>query len=75
LLVLTHLPVLEKFENCTAMGRHTFLDILSDTLAARPIRARQDYMVRNNIPAQTNRCCAGADERPAAGRSRHRLKA
>jgi len=34
LLVLNHLPVLERFEKQTAMGWHTFLDILTDTLAA-----------------------------------------
>jgi uncharacterized protein YndB with AHSA1/START domain len=48
LLVLTHLPVLEQFEKQNAMGWHTFLDILSDTLASRPVRTRQEYMVRNS---------------------------
>jgi uncharacterized protein YndB with AHSA1/START domain len=47
LLVLTHLPVLERFEKQNAMGWHTFLDILTDTLAGQKVRTRQDYMVRN----------------------------
>ena len=48
LLVLTHLPVLEKFEKQNAMGWHTFLDILSDTLAGYKVRSRQQYMTRNS---------------------------
>jgi uncharacterized protein YndB with AHSA1/START domain len=48
LLVLTHLPVLEAFEKQNAMGWHTFLDILSDALASRPVRTRKEYMVRNS---------------------------
>ena len=47
LLVLSHLPVLERFEKQNAMGWHTFLDILTDTLAGRKVRTRQEYMVRN----------------------------
>jgi uncharacterized protein YndB with AHSA1/START domain len=49
LLILTHLPVLEQFEQQNAMGWHTFLDVLSDTLASRPVRSRQEYMVRNSV--------------------------
>src|SRR5260370_27636085 len=48
LLVLTHLPVLERFEKQNAMGWHTFLDILSATLECRKVRTRQEYMVRNS---------------------------
>lgn len=47
LLRLDHLPVLERFEPQNAMGWHTFLDILEDTLTGRPVRQRQDYMSRN----------------------------
>jgi uncharacterized protein YndB with AHSA1/START domain len=47
LLTLVHMPVLERFEKQNAMGWHTFLDIVSDALANRPVRTRQDYMVRN----------------------------
>lgn len=49
LLVLTHLPVLERFEKQSAMGWHTFLDILTDTLEGRKVRTRQEYMVRNSV--------------------------
>ena len=47
-LVLTHLPVLERFEKQNAMGWHTFLDILSDTLEGARVRTRQEYMMRNS---------------------------
>jgi uncharacterized protein YndB with AHSA1/START domain len=47
LLTLDHLPVLERFEKQNAMGWHTFLDILSDTLAQRAVGERKDYMARN----------------------------
>lgn len=47
LLRLDHMPVLERFEKQNAMGWHTFLDILSDTLANQPSRPRRDYMVQN----------------------------
>jgi uncharacterized protein YndB with AHSA1/START domain len=47
LLVLTHLPVLERFEKQNAMGWHTFLDMLGDTLAGKAARPRNEYMVRN----------------------------
>jgi uncharacterized protein YndB with AHSA1/START domain len=49
LLVLTHLPVLERFEKQNAMGWHTFLDILSDTLEGRKVRTSKEYMVRNSV--------------------------
>lgn len=47
LLVLTHVPVLERFEKQNAMGWHTFLDILSGTLGGGKALARQEYMTRN----------------------------
>jgi uncharacterized protein YndB with AHSA1/START domain len=47
LLVLAHLPVLERFEKQNAMGWHTFLDILSDTLEGGKVRTRREYMVCN----------------------------
>jgi uncharacterized protein YndB with AHSA1/START domain len=47
LLVLNHLPVLERFEKQNAMGWHTFLDILTDTLAGHKVRTRQEYSTRN----------------------------
>jgi uncharacterized protein YndB with AHSA1/START domain len=47
LLVLNHLPVLEPFEKQNAMGWHTFLDILSDTLDGRAVESRAEYMSRN----------------------------
>jgi uncharacterized protein YndB with AHSA1/START domain len=46
-LVLTHLPVLERFEGQNAMGWHTFLDILGASLNARPVEPRAAYMQRN----------------------------
>jgi uncharacterized protein YndB with AHSA1/START domain len=48
LLVLNHLPVLERFEKQNAMGWHTFLDILSDTLEGHKVRTRKEYMMRNS---------------------------
>jgi uncharacterized protein YndB with AHSA1/START domain len=47
LLTLDHLPVLERFEKQNAMGWHTFLDILSDTLEPRAVDERKEYMARN----------------------------
>lgn len=47
LLTLDHLPVLERFEKQNAMGWHTFLDILTDTLAQRAVGERKEYMARN----------------------------
>jgi len=46
-LVLTHLPVLERFEGQNAMGWHTFLDILEAGLNAQPVEQRAAYMQRN----------------------------
>jgi uncharacterized protein YndB with AHSA1/START domain len=46
-LVLTHVPVLERFESQNAMGWHTFLDIVEASLNARPIEPRAAYMQRN----------------------------
>jgi uncharacterized protein YndB with AHSA1/START domain len=48
LLVLSHLPVLEQFEKQNAMGWHTFVDLLADALASRPVRTVEEYMVRNS---------------------------
>ena len=47
LLRLDHLPVLERFESQNAMGWHTFLDILGDTLAQRAVGECKEYMARN----------------------------
>ena len=46
-LTLTHFPVLERFEPQTAMGWAAFLDILEDTLTARPVGPRRAYFERN----------------------------
>ena len=46
-LMLSHLPVLERFQTQNAMGWHTFLDVLGDTLAGRPIQPRPAYMQKN----------------------------
>jgi uncharacterized protein YndB with AHSA1/START domain len=46
-LTLLHLPVLERFEAQNAMGWATFLDILADTLAGRPVLPHAEYMKRN----------------------------
>ena len=46
-LVLTHLPVLDRFEQQNMMGWHTFLDMLVATLASRPPEPRRAYMERN----------------------------
>lgn len=47
LLTLTHFPIPEPFEKQTAMGWHTFLDILQAALAGEPERPRGDYMQKN----------------------------
>lgn len=47
LLRLDHMPVLDRFEKQNAMGWHTFVDILADTLTQQPTRPRRDYMARN----------------------------
>ena len=46
-LVLTHLPVLERFEAQNQMGWHTFLDILEARLRGEPAQERRVYMERN----------------------------
>ena len=48
LLTLTHLPVMERFEKQTAMGWHTYLDMLSARrLKGEPVEDRPVYMQRN----------------------------
>ncbi len=46
-LVLTHLPVLERFEHQNMMGWHTFLDMLSAAVRGEAVRPRGDYMKAN----------------------------
>jgi uncharacterized protein YndB with AHSA1/START domain len=46
-LVLTHLPILERFEKQNAMGWHTFLDIAAAALRGEPVAPRATYMKRN----------------------------
>ncbi len=46
-LTITHLPILERFEKQTAMGWHTFLDILVATLKGATVEERGVYMKRN----------------------------
>ncbi len=46
-LTLTHLPVLERFEQQNAMGWHTFLDMLGAAARGEPTAPRQAYMQRN----------------------------
>jgi uncharacterized protein YndB with AHSA1/START domain len=46
-LTLTHLPILERFEQQNMMGWHTFLDILDATARGEPVEARKGYMQRN----------------------------
>lgn len=46
-LVLTHLPILERFEKQNAMGWHTFLDIVAATLRGETVEPRASYMERN----------------------------
>lgn len=47
LLVLTHLPVLERFEKQNAMGWHSFLDMLGAAIRGEPVLPRAAYMKRN----------------------------
>ena len=47
LLVLTHMPVLERFEKQNAMGWHTMLDILAATLRGEKVEERPVYMQKN----------------------------
>ncbi len=46
-LVLTHLPILDRFEQQNMMGWHTFLDMLAATLAGGRLEPRRAYMERN----------------------------
>jgi uncharacterized protein YndB with AHSA1/START domain len=46
-LVLTHLPVLDRFEAQNMMGWHTFLDMLGQTLRGEALEPRPAYMARN----------------------------
>ena len=47
LLVLSHLPVLERFEKQNAMGWHTFLDMLTAAARGDAPESRDVYMKRN----------------------------
>lgn len=46
-LRLFHLPVPDAMEPQTRMGWHTFLDMLEDGVADRPVRRREGCMARN----------------------------
>jgi len=46
-LVLTHLPVLERFEKQNAMGWHTYLDLVEAALNGERGRTRKELMVTN----------------------------
>lgn len=46
-LILTHLPVLDRFEKQNAMGWHTFLDMLTAALKGEAVEPRRTYMQRN----------------------------
>jgi uncharacterized protein YndB with AHSA1/START domain len=54
LLVLNHLPVLERFEKQNALGWHTFLDLLTATVSSQKVLTRQEYF-------QANAACYGVD--------------
>jgi len=43
-LLLTHMPVLERFVRQNAMGWHAFLDMLDDALRGKSVRPRAEYM-------------------------------
>lgn len=47
LLILTHLPVLERFERQNAMGWHSYLDMLAAALRGEAPQPRKAYMERN----------------------------
>jgi uncharacterized protein YndB with AHSA1/START domain len=47
LLTLTHFPVLEPFEKQSAMGWHTFIDMLASGLRGERVEERKAYMLRN----------------------------
>jgi uncharacterized protein YndB with AHSA1/START domain len=46
-LRLTHLPVLERFENQNAMGWHTFLDMLGAAVRGEVVEERSAYAEQN----------------------------
>jgi uncharacterized protein YndB with AHSA1/START domain len=47
LLTLTHVPVLERFEQQNAMGWHTYLDLLAAAVRGEPAQPRAVHMQRN----------------------------
>ena len=46
-LILTHLPILERFVKANAMGWHTFLDMVDAELKGESQQPRSAYMKRN----------------------------
>jgi uncharacterized protein YndB with AHSA1/START domain len=46
-LLLTHLPVLDRFEQQNKMGWHTFLDMLATSLNGAKVAERPFYMKKN----------------------------
>ncbi|MEX0839826.1 MAG: SRPBCC family protein [Parvibaculum sp.] len=46
-LTLTHFPVPEPFQKQTAMGWHTFLDMLEAGVRGETVKPRADYMTAN----------------------------
>jgi uncharacterized protein YndB with AHSA1/START domain len=48
LLTFKHLPILERFIPQNAMGWHTMLDMLTDALNDRPVKARAEYVAKNS---------------------------
>jgi uncharacterized protein YndB with AHSA1/START domain len=46
-LTFTHFPLLDRFMPQNAMGWHTMLDILSDSLGAQGVRPRREYTAKN----------------------------
>lgn len=47
LLILTHVPILERFEKQNAMGWHTFLDMLAAAIKGEHVEGREVYAKRN----------------------------
>jgi uncharacterized protein YndB with AHSA1/START domain len=47
LLTLTHLPVLERFEKQSAMGWHTYVDMLGAAIRGEAVEPQPVYMKRN----------------------------
>jgi uncharacterized protein YndB with AHSA1/START domain len=47
LLTLTHLPLLDQFQRQTAMGWHTFLDMVGAAVRGTSPEPREVYMKRN----------------------------